>query len=224
MVGGVPGTFLFADLAGFTALTEAHGDEQAADLAAELVEAVGARLDEYEAEHVKEIGDAVMLRGRDAGLAVRLGLRIVDEIGSRHGFPAIRVGMHTGSAVARGRDYFGGAVNLAARISGLAAGCEVLLSRDTAEAAGALEGVKLHARGAHELRNISRAVTIYAALRNADHEARGLPIDPVCRMAVDPARRAGVLVHAAVEYQFCSLECARAFAAAPDGYTGSSRR
>ena len=25
-------TFLFADLAGFTALTEAHGDEEAADL------------------------------------------------------------------------------------------------------------------------------------------------------------------------------------------------
>jgi class 3 adenylate cyclase len=29
-------TFLFADLAGFTALTEAHGDEQAADLAHEF--------------------------------------------------------------------------------------------------------------------------------------------------------------------------------------------
>lgn len=26
------GTFLFADIAGFTALTEAHGDEQAAEL------------------------------------------------------------------------------------------------------------------------------------------------------------------------------------------------
>ncbi|HZA90202.1 MAG TPA: hypothetical protein VE401_08200 [Solirubrobacterales bacterium] len=29
-------TFLFADLAGFTALTEAHGDEEAAELAAEF--------------------------------------------------------------------------------------------------------------------------------------------------------------------------------------------
>jgi class 3 adenylate cyclase len=30
--GSVVQTFLFADLSGFTALTEAHGDEQAADL------------------------------------------------------------------------------------------------------------------------------------------------------------------------------------------------
>ena len=33
-------TFLFADLAGFTALTEAHGDEHAADLAERFCDAV----------------------------------------------------------------------------------------------------------------------------------------------------------------------------------------
>jgi adenylate cyclase len=33
-------TFLFADLSGFTALTEAHGDEQAADLVGEFCVAV----------------------------------------------------------------------------------------------------------------------------------------------------------------------------------------
>ena len=37
-------TFLFADIAGYTALTEAHGDEQAADLVAEFFEAVNEEL------------------------------------------------------------------------------------------------------------------------------------------------------------------------------------
>ncbi|HVD57690.1 MAG TPA: hypothetical protein VNC17_12665 [Thermoleophilaceae bacterium] len=37
-------TFLFADIAGFTALTEAHGDEEAATLVTEFCEAVGAEL------------------------------------------------------------------------------------------------------------------------------------------------------------------------------------
>jgi class 3 adenylate cyclase len=32
-----PSTFLFADLSGFTALTEVHGDEEAADMAGEFV-------------------------------------------------------------------------------------------------------------------------------------------------------------------------------------------
>jgi len=37
-------------------------------------------------------------------------------------------------------------------------------------------------------------------------------------MAIDPGRAAGQLSFAAREYVFCSLECARAFAAAPEDY------
>lgn len=37
-------TFLFADIAGFTALTEAHGDEEAAALVAEFCRAAKAEL------------------------------------------------------------------------------------------------------------------------------------------------------------------------------------
>ncbi len=37
-------SILFADIAGYTALTEAHGDEQAADLVAEFFEAVNEEL------------------------------------------------------------------------------------------------------------------------------------------------------------------------------------
>jgi hypothetical protein len=36
-VAAAPATFVFADIAGFTALTEAHGDEQAAELVAEFL-------------------------------------------------------------------------------------------------------------------------------------------------------------------------------------------
>ena len=53
-----PATFLFADIAGFTALTEAHGDDHAADLVANFCEAVRV-LPEYDARAVKSIGDAV---------------------------------------------------------------------------------------------------------------------------------------------------------------------
>ena len=48
--------------------------------------------------------------------------------------------------------------------------------------------------------------------------AEGLPIDPVCRMAIDPGKGAGTLAYRGVEYHFCSLECARAFADAPEEY------
>ena len=61
------GTFVFADIAGFTALTEAHGDEEAVALLADFSYAVDAELPAVGGEHVKTIGDALMLRIPDPG-------------------------------------------------------------------------------------------------------------------------------------------------------------
>jgi adenylate cyclase len=124
-------TFVFADLAGFTALTEAMGDEDAADLAGNFCAQVRELAPGYSAEAIKTIGDALMLRGTDAGQAILLGLRIVNDIGGRHYWPTVRVGMHAGPATERDGDWFGTTVNVAARVSGIAAGGEVLLTEAT---------------------------------------------------------------------------------------------
>jgi adenylate cyclase len=212
-------TFLFADLSGFTALTEAHGDEQAADLVAGFCVAVRQLLAAHEAQEVKTIGDALMLRTADAGAAIRLGLCIVHDVGARHGFPLVRVGMHTGPAVERGGDWFGATVNLAARVSAAAGGGEALLTEASKAAAGEVAGVELRERGRWSFRNVAAPVPMYAAIRHGKRSSLGLPIDPVCRMAVDPWHGAGRLTHQGVEYCFCSLECAGAFAQHPDSYT-----
>lgn len=117
--GPVEQTFLFADLAGYTALTEAHGDEEAADAAEEFCEAVRVLLPEYEAQEVKAIGDALLVRIPDPTHAARLAARIVTDYGTRHRALGIRVGVHTGTAVRRGDDWFGSAVNLASRVADL---------------------------------------------------------------------------------------------------------
>lgn len=214
-------TFVFADLAGFTALTEAMGDDEAADLAGEFCASVRRLAPDHGAEAVKEIGDALMLRGDDAAGAIRLGLRIACDIGGQHFWPTVRVGMHSGPATERAGDWFGTTVNVAARVSGVAAGGEVLLTDATRRSAGALDDVELRPHGAHALRNIAEPVALFEALRTGERTATGFPIDPVCRMAVDPARAAGTLIHDGVEHSFCSLECAGAFAAAPERYVGS---
>jgi adenylate cyclase len=214
-------TFLFADLSGFTALTEAHGDDQAADLAGGFCAAVRELLAEYQAREVKAIGDALMLRAADAAAAIRLGLCIVHDVGAQHGFPLVRVGMHTGPAVERVGDWFGATVNLAARVSAAAAGGEVLLTATTRAATDDVEGVELRERGRWSFRNVGGLVEVYAAVRQGASSVSGLPIDPVCRMAVDPWRGAGRLTYEGVEYCFCSLGCAGAFAQDPGAYTAS---
>src|SRR3954451_22412738 len=92
-------TFLLADLAGFTALTEAHGDEEAAEVAAEFFDVVRGLLPSYDGEEVKSMGDAVLVRLPEAGAAVRLAARLLGDYGARHRALGIRVGIHTGTAV-----------------------------------------------------------------------------------------------------------------------------
>jgi adenylate cyclase len=212
-------TFVFADIAGFTALTEAHGDEEAVKLVEELSEGVEAELPPIQGEHVKTVGDALMLRIPAPGDAVLLALRIANDLLSAHGAPAVRVGLHHGPAVERKGDYFGASVNLAARVSALASGGEVLLTGQTAALAPDLEGVLYESRGRQTLRNVAEPLEIFAALRVGEAAERRLLVDPVCRMVVDPDRAAGRLLHEGSAYFFCSLSCAGEFARRPERFT-----
>jgi adenylate cyclase len=215
---GAEQTFVFADLAGFTALTEAHGDGLAADLAAEFSEAVARLLPEHRAEEVKSLGDGLMLRADDAGEAIRLGLRIVRTVGGRPGFPLVRVGVHTGPAIERDGDWFGAAVNVAARVASAAGGGEVLVSESTIAAAGELDGLELRKLATMRLKNLSEPVDVCAVAPAGEPEGARLPIDPVCRMAVDPEHKAALIVHDGLDYIFCSHQCAARFAHAPEQF------
>jgi class 3 adenylate cyclase len=174
-----------------------------------------------------------MVRCGSASNAIGLALRLVQEVGTRHGFPSVRVGLHTGPAVERDDDWFGATVNLAARVSAAASGGEVLLTGASAAAAGAPGGgelaavpphrnVVLQPRGSRALRNVAEPVELYEASCDLARSREALPIDPVCRMAVDPQHAAGTLNLEGLEYLFCSLDCARRFADAPERYTSTS--
>jgi adenylate cyclase len=209
---------MFADIAGFTALTEAHGDDQAAAVVAGFCHAVQAELPISGGSQVKSIGDALMLRIPDPASAIRLGLRIATGIMSDHGAPTVRVGLHHGPALERDGDYFGAAVNLAARIAGQAVGGEVLLTADTAALAGEIDGVLYESRGRRQLRNVREPVELVAAAVGEIEPRRQLAIDPVCQMAVDPHHASGRLVYDDTTYFFCTLACAGDFAHHPERF------
>ena len=93
------------------------------------------------------------------------------------------------------------------------------LTDATRAAAGDLKGIDFLARGVHAFRNVGEPVRLFTAV---SQEMSGtLPIDPVCRMAVDPAHQSGVLIHHNAQYHVCSLTCAEAFAREPDRYARS---
>lgn len=135
----ITGAVLFTDLVGFTAYTEAAGDDAAVrvlDVQAELAERVLAEHDS--ARVVKELGDGLLLwfGAPAAGLAATLALHAsVEDARSAGTLPvAMRLGLHCGEMSRRGDDLVGLTVNTAARIVALAGPGEILVSDDIARA------------------------------------------------------------------------------------------
>ena len=213
-------TFLFADLAGFSAMTEVHGDEMAADAVRDFCGGVAALLPEFDAEQIKSIGDAVMVRVPDASSAIELAVRLIGEVGTRHGSLGVRVGAHTGPAVHRDGDWFGAAVNLAARVAAVAERGEVLMTEVTHAAAGpdSLSRFALERRPGQSFKNIAEPVTVYAITLASQPDVARLPTDPVCRMAVHPEEASERRTRGGAEIFFCSTECAAVFDRHPDRY------
>jgi adenylate cyclase len=122
----------FADLAGYTRLTEEAGEEQALDVVERFVESVEETLPD-DARVVKTIGDEVMVVGSDPSALVdwAVGFQMLQS--ER---PLPRIGIHAGGALYRDGDYYGRAVNLASRVGARAAGGEVLVTRPVVDAAG----------------------------------------------------------------------------------------
>lgn len=219
---GPESTFVFADIAGFTALTEAHGDEDAADLALDFGQRVRAVLPIEEGEVVKTIGDALMVRLRSPSFAVRLGSVIAHEVMSDHGQPTVRVGMHMGPASERAGDFFGATVNLAARIAASARGGEVLCSEAVRRNVGEADGMRFVSRGPHRLHNVTGSVVLYSIEQEEPRSRAVHLIDPVCRMIVTPGREIEHVDHQGVVYLFCSEPCAARFRACPENYVAPS--
>jgi len=154
-------TFLFADLVGYTSFTERVGDDVAADVAVAFQARAQRLADAYACDVIKKLGDAVMIHG-DATRVVALALRLRRELSADGGFPPLRMGVHSGSAVQREGDWYGATVNIAARVADAAGAGEILLSRTTRDRI-ARAGVTIADRGACRFKNVAAPLALFAA-------------------------------------------------------------
>lgn len=207
-------TFSFVDLAGFTALTEAHGDLDAVDLLDRFAGLARASLS-AEDELVKTIGDAVMLASPGPAAAVAVLAGLWERCSETPGFLLPRAGAHHGPALSRDGDYLGATVNLAARVAGQAGSGQVLVTSAVAGTARE-SGLDVAELGPHRLHNVSEPVELFEIRLGASEACD--TIDPVCRMRVKSVSAAGSLSHAGQRFWFCSMTCVAAFAADPGRY------
>jgi adenylate cyclase len=119
----------FADLAGYTRLTEEEGELTAVEAVERFVDAVEMTLPD-EARVIKTIGDEAMIVGPDPAALTDWAVGFQRLQTER---PLPRIGIHYGVALYRDGDYYGREVNIAARVAARSAGGEVLVTRPVEE-------------------------------------------------------------------------------------------
>ncbi len=158
-----PPAMVFADISGYTRLTEEHGDEAAADLATAMADLVQGTAVRNRGQAVKFLGDGVMFHFREAADGLRAALDVVGSTAGA-GLPPAHIGLHAGPVVMRDGDVFGRTVNWAARISSQAEAHEVLVTREVIEASAEVEAT-FESIGAVGLKGIADPVELFRAAR-----------------------------------------------------------
>ena len=179
-------TFLLTDIEGSTRLWELDADAMAAalELHDELIErsvnAHGGRLLKAKGE-----GDATLSVFRRASDAVACAVECQRALLAA-AWPGgldlrVRVALHTGEAHERGGDYFGPALNRAARLRGLARGGTTVVSQATAEIVRDRlpHGARLVDLGPRELRGLERPERVFELRSRAGAPQEEPGIEPV---------------------------------------------
>jgi adenylate cyclase len=152
----------FADLAGYTRLTEEAGEEEAVDAVERFVEAVENTLPD-DARVIKTIGDEVMVVGSDPAALTDWAVGFQTLVTER---PLPRIGIHYGETLYRDGDYYGREVNLAARVAARAAGGEVLVTRPVVKTAGS--HLEFEAIGQVRLKGFASPTELFLARQAED--------------------------------------------------------
>ena len=169
-------TFLFTDIEGSTRLLQQLGDRNASVLA-DYRRLLGAAVEERGGHQADTQGDALFAFFPSAREALAAAIAAQRSI-LRHLWPdavsvRVRMGLHTGEALASEIGYVGMDVHRAARICAAGHGGQILLS-DTTHALVARElpnGVSLRDLGEHRLKDLAHAHRLFQVL------AADLPAD-----------------------------------------------
>jgi peptide/nickel transport system substrate-binding protein len=159
--------FLIADVRGYTAFTQARGDEESGRLAARFAEVAREVIREHQGEVLELRGDeALCVFGSPRSAiraAVALQQRFVEETIADPSLPlTVGVGLDAGEAVPVEGGYRGGALNVAARLCSRARAGEVLASGEIVHLARRIEGVRFTERGKADMKGLDQPVHMVA--------------------------------------------------------------
>ena len=191
---GTDGTILFADVCRSTRLTELVGDGRARALISGVLDELVAITRARGGRLIKTIGDEVLSLFPRADEGLRASAEMHRAVSGRRPVPdftmKLRIGLHRGQILERDGDVFGDVVNVAARLTALAAADQVLTTHDTVEGLDAAE-FRWRSLGDHGVRGRERPLQLCEFLWHTDtasltthapRHSQRKPPDLMCRV------------------------------------------
>lgn len=126
---------MFSDVAGSTALYDKFGDTKAKAIIENCINLMADITKRYKGVVIKTIGDEIMCRFPTAEDGINASCSIQEAVsiltGPDDNPMAVRIGIHAGEAILDDNDVFGDAVNVAARMTGIAKARQIITTEDT---------------------------------------------------------------------------------------------
>jgi len=159
---------LYADVAGFSRLTEVDDEQtiQKLDAGLDLLNDVTAT---HGGRTINVAGDAILVEFQSAIASVRAAIEFQRQMSARNAELAedarleFRIGINLGEVIRDRRGIYGDDMNMAARIQGLAEPGGVCVSGTVREHVGGKVDLAFDDLGFHKVKNISRSVHVYRA-------------------------------------------------------------
>ncbi len=169
-------TIMFTDIAGYTRYVETHGDIAAKSLLQTHNDTLFPIISAHEGQVIKTIGDAVMASFKEVHKGVAAAVEIQKKL-KQHNETAedvkqlnIRIGMNAGLALKDGADYFGDAVNIAARIEPAGSAGQIMVSDSVYQAIEGDKNFYCSYHGLKEAKGKADPLKIYRVFLSRDEQ------------------------------------------------------
>ena len=151
---------MFTDIVGYTALMGTDEDKalKLLDKNSSIQRPI---IEKFHGTFLKEIGDGILASFPNVYEAVQCAEKIIESTRVDPDL-ALRIGIHEGEVIFKEGDVYGDGVNIASRIQALAIPDSIFISEGVYDEIKNKKDVKTKPLGAFKLKNVSKAIEIYA--------------------------------------------------------------
>jgi class 3 adenylate cyclase len=161
---------LFTDVVGSTKYFKAYGDIKGREMLRKHHRIAISIVEDYGGSLIKEVGDSVMVYFPDALNALKASIKMQHQFNSHNRGSElrdqirIRVGIHYGKVIVEEKDIYGDVVNVAAKLTNLANGDQVFVSKEVYELTKDSPSIKFELMNFWNMKNVPTGLTIYKVI------------------------------------------------------------